>query len=166
MWVSDGGVARKPTSRSGRVGSHGAMTGANTATNTMVRMTRMARIEPGSRSSLRRAIAQVEVPRLGVCSSVTVVAGSLIADPRVDGSVKQVDDQVGDDEQHGRVDDERQHDRQVAVEERHQAVAAEPGQVEHEIGQGGAVDEAGQVTADDGEAGDQDVEAREVADSS
>src|SRR5690625_1922028 len=156
-----GGLALNLTARSGTAGSHGAMTGANTATSTITTMTVSARMLPGSRRSRRLAIAQVDSPRRdGLMASGSVRGNSVIANPRVDGGVKQVDKQVGDDEQHGGVDDERQHDRQVAVQERHKAVAAHAGNVEYELRKIGAVNERGQVEADDGDDGNHDVAHR------
>src|SRR5690625_4423413 len=145
-----GGLALNSTARSGTAGSQGAMSGANTATMTIAAMTRRAAMLPGSRRSRRRAITQVDSPRfVGTTASGCVRGDSVIADPRVDGGVEQVDEQVDADEQHGGVDDQGQHDRQVAVQERHEAVTAHAGNVEYVLRKIGAVDERGEVEGDD-----------------
>src|SRR5690606_20502787 len=64
---------------------------------------------------------------------------SVVPDPWVDEAVEQVDYQVGDDVERGRVDDQRDHHGQVAVEQRGEAVTAQARDVEHELGEEGAV---------------------------
>src|SRR5262245_3456253 len=104
-------------------GSCGAIQGAVIAITTMSRPT----IPPAADRVLRRA---KPASSRRIARSADAVAGSGIADARIEPRVAQVDHEVHEDEDHRVEEDEVLHHDDVALDQRGDEGAAEPGHAE------------------------------------
>src|SRR5258706_6858098 len=148
-----------------RVGSYGASHGASDALSTS--STTSARPTSARRFLLKRAhafmIFAVGAPAQSSGarrSGRTGVRSSLTADPRVEEPVREVDDQVDDDE--GQREDQHRALQQdvVAREDRLHHQPAEPGPREHGLGEDGAAHELAGLEPEQREDRDEGVAQR------